>query len=160
MKTFLAKIMIFLGLIAGSAACSSENWETIPKPIADFLTEYFPLQAVSNCGYSDDVWHVKLRNSVALTFDDRYKWTSINGYGNTLPETLLFDELPPALYAYLQELSLTDGVYSVKRDNYVYNITLLDSSVTYTIATGIVTPDVPASSTIAHLRMKQREIER
>lgn len=158
MKTLIAKILIIVGIAGSLAACSSnDDWEALPTPITDFLSEYFPLQAVSSCGESDGVWHVKLRNSVAITFDDRYKWTSINGYGNTLPEMLLFDELPPALYAYLQELSLTKEVYSMTRDNFVYHVTLLDSSVTYTISTGVVTPDVPASSAISQLRMKQRK---
>ena len=158
MRTLLIKILFLASLVAGATACSSDTWEDVPGPIADFLTDYFPLQPVDNCGYSDDVWHIKLHNSAALTFDERYKWISVNGYGNTLPPMFLFDELPPALYAYLQELSLTGGVYSVTRDNFNYHVMLLDSSVTYTISTGVVTPDVPASSAIAQLGMKKGEI--
>lgn len=158
MRTLFIKILILLGLATGAASCSSDTWEDVPGPISSFLSDYFPLQPVSDCGFTDSVWHIKLRNSTALTFDDRYKWVSVNGYGEPLPEMFLFDELPPALYAYLQELSLTNGVYSVTRDSYTYNVLLLDSSVTYTITTGIVSPDMPASSAKAQLGMKKREV--
>lgn len=121
--------------------CSSTEWDDVPQPITSFLNEYFPEQAVSDYRYDGSTYHVKLRNSAALTFDENYSWTSVNGYGNILPEIFLFDQLPPALYSYLQELSLTNQVYSVTRDNIDYRVLLLDSSVTYDIDTGIVTTD-------------------
>ncbi len=129
--------------------CASNDRENVPGPVAQFLSEYFPLQAVTECSYDDNTYHVKLRNSFSLIFDDRYHWISINGYGNTLPEMFLFDELPPALYNYLQELSLTTQVYAVTHDRFVYHAMLLDSSITYTIATGIVTPDKPTSTPLS-----------
>lgn len=151
MKRFTTYITLILTILFVTPGCTSNDWEDVPTPIAQFLSQYFPLQAVSQCTETDGVYHVKLRNSMSLLFGSNYKWTSINGYGETLPETLLFDELPPALYNYLQELSLTNDVYSVTRDAFTYNITLLDSSITYTIATGIVTPDQPVSTAIAQL---------
>lgn len=154
MKRFITYITFIASLLFVLPGCSSSEWEDVPTPIAQFLSEYFPLQAVSQCSEVDDVYHVKLRNSTSLIFGSNYKWTSINGYGNPLPETLLFDQMPPALYNYLQELSLTDQVYSATRDHFTYNITLLDSSITYTIATGIVTPDIPVSTAIAQLSMQ------
>lgn len=154
MKNILTHITIILSLVIGATACSSSDWDELPAPIATFVNEYFPAQEVSQYRQDGDTYHVKLHNSVALTFDARYSWTSVNGYGNTLPQMFLFDQMPPALYAYLQELSLTDQVYSVKRDSFTYNVSLLDSSVTYTIDTGIVTPDnTPSTSAIAQLRM-------
>ena len=147
MRHLFADIILYAILLALPSACASNDWEDVPGPVARFLSQYFPLQAVTQCSYQNDIYHVKLRNSAALTFDDRYKWTSVNGYGNTLPEMFLFDQLPPALYNYLQELSFTTQVYAVTRDSFVYNVMLPDHSVTYTIATGIVTPDKPASAT-------------
>lgn len=138
MKTLLVKIALIATILFFFIGCGSDEIESVPKPIATFLSEYFPLQPVSQYGFDGNTYHVKLRNSSALTFDNTYKWVSVNGYGNTLPEIFLFDELPPALYAYLQDISLTNEVYSVTRDGVTYNVMLLDHSVTYIIATGEV----------------------
>lgn len=149
----------FLGLVLSATACEKSEWNNVPEPISRFLTEYFPLQNISQYTITETGYHVKLHNSVALTFDSDCSWTSINGYGNTLPEMFLFDQLPPALYAYLQELSLTGQVYSVTRNKIDYTVALLDYSVTYSIETGDITPDKPTeSTTIAQLGMMQGEI--
>lgn len=153
MRHLFTDMILCVILIAIPTGCASNDWEDVPGPVAQFLTRYFPLQAVTQCSYQNDTYHVKLRNSAALTFDDRYMWTSVNGYGNTLPEMLLFDQLPPALYNYLQELSFTTQVYAVTRDSFVYNVMLLDHSVTYTIATGVVTPDKPATDTLLSITL-------
>ncbi len=155
MRHLFTNMILCVILLTIKSGCASNDWENVPGPVAQFLSQYFPLQAVTQCNYQNDTYHVKLRNSSALTFDDRYKWTSVNGYGNTLPEMFLFDQLPPALYNYLQELSFTTQVYAVTRDSIVYNVMLSDHSVTYTIATGVVTPDKPESTSplsIAPLR--------
>lgn len=151
MKRIITYITLCLSLLVIPAGCASDDREDVPGPVAQFLSKYFPLQAVTQCSYDNDTYHVKLRNSTALTFDDRYHWISVNGYGDTLPEMLLFDELPPALYNYLQELSLTSQVYAVTRDSFLYHVMLLDSSVTYDISSGIVTPDEPVSTALARL---------
>lgn len=156
MKKHITRFIIFLSVIVGATACESNDWADVPQPVARFLNEYFPLQNVSECTHTEDGYHVKLHNSIALTFDQDYSWTSVNGYGNTLPEMFLFDQLPPALYAYLQDLSLTNQVYSVTRDKFDYKVALLDYSVTYSIDSGTVTPDKPNDSTaISQLRMMQ-----
>lgn len=142
MKIYTIIIPILIAVAAWAMpGCSSTQWDDVPQPITSFLDEYFPEQAVADYRYDGSTYHIKLRNSAALTFNEQYAWTSVNGYGNTLPEMFLFDQLPPALYAYLQELSLTDQVYSVTRDNIDYNVVLLDSSVRYNIDTSVVTPE-------------------
>lgn len=159
MKKHITRLILFLSVILGVTACESTDWADVPEPVAKFINEYFPLQNVSECTHTDTGYHVKLHNSAALTFDTDYKWTSVNGYGNTLPEMFLFDQLPPALYAYLQDLSLTGQVYSVTRDKFDYKVALLDYSVTYDIDSGTVTPDRPDESTaVAQLSMMQREL--
>ncbi|MDE7473060.1 MAG: hypothetical protein K2M68_05680 [Muribaculaceae bacterium] len=159
MKKHITRFLIFLSVILGTTACESNDWADVPSPVASFLHEYFPLQNVSECNHTEDGYHVKLHNSVAITFDRDYSWTSVNGYGNTLPEMFLFDQLPPAMYAYLQDLSLTRQVYSVTRDKFDYKVALLDYSVTYSIDRGTVTPDnTDNSTTVSELGMMQGEM--
>ncbi|MBD5322675.1 MAG: hypothetical protein HDS01_07910, partial [Bacteroides sp.] len=57
---------------------------------------------------------------------------------------LMYDELPPELYSYLQSTEQQNGVYELKRDKYYYKLTMLDTVLTYDIATGKVT--YPGSS--------------
>lgn len=71
-----------------------------------------------------------------MIFDSSYAWSSIDGEGATLPQVLLFDELPPALYQYLEETESLNSVYRLDRDARQYEVGLFDSALTYTIATG------------------------
>lgn len=82
---------------------------------------------------------MKLRGSDALTFDRNFAWESIDGLGECLPQVLLFDQLPPAFYEYLQDIEATDGVYSLMRDSRSYNVVLLNNSLSYNIETGAIT---------------------
>ncbi len=52
---------------------------------------------------------------------------------------MLFDQLPPKLYDYLQETEQLNSVFSMERDKDYYTLTLLDSMLRYTIATGAMT---------------------
>lgn len=128
-----------LPLFLTAISCSgNDEWNQLPEPIAEFISQYFPQEGVSSTGYNGTTYHVKLKNSAGLSFDNAYKWVSINGYGSTLPAILLFDQLPPALYEYLQENEYTEQVYSVTRDASAYTISLANSIVTYNISTGKV----------------------
>lgn len=140
MKTFVYSIIIILTAVLGLSGCSDDHDYTgnVPSSIQEFVSEYFPEQSISEYSTDGSVYRVKLHNSAAISFDGSYKWMSVNGYGNTLPEMFLFDQLPPALYSYIQEMQAVDGVYSVTRDNTSYTVSLIDSTVTYDIATGIV----------------------
>ncbi len=69
-----------------------------------------------------------------LTFGENYGWTAIDGYGMPLPQVMLFDQLPPRLYAYLQDSQQQlDSVFGMERDSKRYVLTLLDSTLTYDI---------------------------
>lgn len=66
-----------------------------------------------------------------------------------LPQMLLFDQLPPRLYNYIQEMEELNGVFSISRDGDVYYANLLDTTVKYNVKTdaldGVVTPSGSAS---------------
>jgi hypothetical protein len=74
-----------------------------------------------------------------MTFNSSYSWTNINGYGSALPQVLLFDQTPPALYQYLQATECLDEVYDMSRDTINYYLTLLNSSITYNISSEQIT---------------------
>lgn len=135
-------INILLSLIAAVAlvACHSNDlWDSLPEPIARFVSQYFPNTAVSDYSATDGNYHVKLSGAPSLTFDSNYEWTDINGRGNTLPEVLLFDRLPPALYNYLSETERLDRVYSMSRDAHTYTVVTSDTTLSYNIDTGRIT---------------------
>lgn len=117
------------------SSCHSSEWDDMPSQIAEFVSKYFPGQDISEYGSTDDGYHLRLRNSAAITFNNNCSWLSINGYGGTLPQMLLFDELPPVLYEYLQETESLNGVYAVSRDTKNYFVRLLDSDLNYNTAT-------------------------
>lgn len=71
-----------------------------------------------------------------MIFDSSYSWTTIDGEGATLPQVLLFDELPPALYEYLESTENLTSVYRLDRNSRQYDVGLFDTALTYTIATG------------------------
>lgn len=126
--------MIFTGCTSNSLL------DQLPEKVSDFIEEYFPGQEVSSATFSDEsTFLVRLHNSVLLTFNKEYNWQSINGYGSTLPQMLLFDQLPPALYQYLQEMESVDGVYGVMRDSKLYRVELQNMSLLYNIADGSIT---------------------
>lgn len=120
-------------------SCHNSVWDEMPAPISEFVSRYFPEQDVTEFGSTDDGYHVRLRNSAAITFNNNYYWLSINGYGGTLPQMLLFDEFPPALYEHLQAIEELNNVYAVSRDTKSYFVRLLDSDINYDIATGDIT---------------------
>lgn len=80
-----------------------------------------------------------MSNGPTITFDAQERWTEVDGNGAVLPEVLMYDELPPELYSYLQSTEQQNGVYEVKRDKYYYKLTMLDTVLSYDIATGKVT---------------------
>lgn len=130
----IAALMIFC-----LSSCHGSEWDDMPSQISEFVSKYFPAQEISEYGSTDDGYHVRIRNSAAITFNNNCNWLSINGYGGTLPQMLLFDELPPVLYEYLQETESLDGVYAVSRDTKVYFVRLLDSDLSYDMATDTIT---------------------
>lgn len=141
MKSSVNSILILLlGTLLVFGACSSDALEDTPTTISRFITQYFPNQRVKSYTDTADGGHkAVLDNSATLIFDENNKWIEIDGEGITLPDVLLYDQLPPELYSYLQATAQTNGVYAVSRDNFYYKLTMLDTVITYTISTGAIT---------------------
>lgn len=136
-KKYIWIISIAIVACCATSGCSSDDaWNELPSTISQFVSKYFPEQGVSGFGESDGIYHVKMKNGAALSFASDYSWISVNGYGGTLPQMFLFDQLPPELYEYIQGLDQLKDVYSVTRDDRHYTVSLLDSSIIYETATG------------------------
>ena len=141
--------MIFLGMaLAITTGCSgSDLYDDLPSEIASFVTEYFPNPDINSYTKTTDSYYVRIYNGPGLTFDTDYHWTEINGYGMPLPQVLLFDQLPPALYDYIQSAEWLDSVFAISRDSKEYIVVLLKSSLRYDIATATITTiATPASA--------------
>ena len=138
LRLLLAAIMF--PLLLWTAGCShSDLWDDVPGTIAEFLNQYFPYSELSSVTESGSNYHIRIDDGPGLTFDQTYSWIAIDGYGMPLPQVLLFDQLPPRLYDYLQETEQLNGVFSMERNKVYYVLTLLDSSLKYTIHSGEMT---------------------
>lgn len=123
-------------------ACSNNVWDEVPSPITKFIEQYYPGSGVNEYSQSDTGYRVKITNGATLLFDTDYSWTSIDGNGVRLPEVLVYNQLPPALFNYLQGIEQQTAVYSMTRDAHYYKLTMEDTVISYDIATGKVTyPD-------------------
>lgn len=142
---YISTTLIF-GLIITIFSCSDSLWDDLPEPVSNFITKYFPGQAIESEGWNDDstIYTVKLRGSDMITFDKILSWRSVNGRGGTVPQMFLFDELPPALYEYLQAMETLKDVYRVERTDSSITVELLASTVIYDLKNGKIT--VPDSS--------------
>lgn len=130
---------LFILLVAFAVCgCSSEAWDEMPDRAQKFVSQYFPgVEASSTAVGADGQYTVAMRNSVTIVFTELGVWLSVDGNGTTLPDNLLFNELPMALYSYLQEMEVTaDGVYTLRRDDTSYQVGLFNSSVVYDIGSG------------------------
>ncbi|MCC8113223.1 MAG: PepSY-like domain-containing protein [Bacteroidales bacterium] len=117
----------------------------MPREIQSFISQYYPNTQLYSFTYTDTSYTVILKNGPTIVFDNNCKWTSINGNGSPLPQTLLFDDFPPILYNYLQETETTDQVFSVTRNSTKYVVELLNTTLTYVIATGELSSSEAAS---------------
>ncbi len=131
-------LIALMGLAFASCTSDDDVWDNVPAKIAEFLNTYYPNSQLSSCEKTGSDWHVRVKDGVGITFNSQYEWTNIAGYGETLPQVLLFDELPPALYSYLEEVQALDGVYSLDRDSKQYVVGLSNTSVTYDIESGSI----------------------
>lgn len=141
MKKYTDLMLVGLvGLLIMLGACSNDAWEDLPSKISSFVTQYFPNSAVKGYSATADGGHkVTISNGPTLIFNSDEEWIDIDGEGSKLPQVLMYDQLPPALYDYLQSTSQQADVYAVTRDKYFYKLTMLDTVITYTIATGDIT---------------------
>lgn len=145
MKSLRNYIQLLALTIALTACSSSSEWEDLPEPIAVFVSQYFPGDGVAHYGESEGVYHVELKGSAMLSFDTRYAWITVNGQGEILPQVFLFDQLPPALYEYIQEFDSLGAVYSVSRNTRTYEVTLTDSYLSYNIKSREITRQYPSN---------------
>lgn len=133
---FLAPLLITLLMVG---ACSNSVWDELPSAISSFISEYFPGAGVSSYNEDGDSYRVQVRNGTTLVFDKDYHWTEVDGNGVPLPDVFMYDQLPPALYNYLQGIEQQGSVYGVKRDKDYYKLTMHDTVITYEISTGKIT---------------------
>lgn len=120
----------------------SELWDELPAEITEFINQYYPncdLQSVNN---GPNGCHVRIKDGPGMSFDKDNKWTTVDGYGMPLLQVMLFDQLPPALYDYLQGSGELNSVFSISRDKVKYTVALLNTDVYYDIATGALTGPV------------------
>lgn len=130
----LAVIIIMMG------ACNNDTWDELPESISRFVSEYFPFGELES--YSDNgkgVEIVRIKKGATLTFNSDYEWTDVNGNGVVLPVQFLFDQLPSALYSYLEAREMQHSVYRVVRSPDYITVDLLDTTVTYNQNTGEIT---------------------
>lgn len=141
MKKIAVYLIISVAAAALGACSSADNavWDELPLKITTFLNCYFPEQAVDRYVEEHGDYYVNIKNGASIIFDAGYNWISVNGNGGTLPALFLFDEMPPALYAYLQENEAVNSVYKATRDATTYELALEDETISYNINTGIVT---------------------
>lgn len=144
LEKFLFLPVIFGIIMVG--ACSSSVWDEVPAPITSFIEQYYPGSGVSSYDESDSDYRVKITNGATLVFDSDYNWISIDGNGVRLPEVLVYNQLPPALYNYLQGIEQQTSVYRMSRDSHYCKLTMENTVITYEIATGKVS--YPGGKTI------------
>lgn len=141
-KSLFAVAALAVSIIIGSlSGCKDDNdlWGELPAEISQFITQYFPNSSIDSFSESANTYHVRISNGPGMTFNKDCEWEAINGYGMPLPEVLLFDQLPPALYTYLEETSELESVFSMDRDKASYTIVLLDTTLHYDISTQEIT---------------------
>ncbi len=140
----LEKFLLFPLLIGIMVfgACSNNVWDEVPTPITSFIEQYYPGSGVSQFVQDDSGYRVQINNGATLVFDSDYSWVSVDGNGVRLPEALIYNQLPPALFNYLQGIEQQRGVFKMSRDASFYKLTMEDTVITYDIATGKITyPD-------------------
>lgn len=135
-NAFAIAILTIMSIVMPLTSCSDSKWGDLPSSIANFISEYFPSSSVESYSENNGQYYVKIKNGPSIKFDSSCAWCSIDGEGAALPQVLLFDELPPALYQYLEETESLNSVYELDRDALQYEVGLFDTALTYTISTG------------------------
>lgn len=126
--------LLLLVSILAFCSCSTDEVAGMPKLVSQFIENYFPTYGVDDFAKTGSGYWVKLKSGPGLNFDSAQHWIEVNGYGQTLSQFFLFDQLPPAIYAYLQETENLSGVYAIVRDSKRYFVSLFDSVLTYRIS--------------------------
>lgn len=143
----IAMVLLSAGLLFLPVSChNSELWNDLPAGASEFINTYYPMSELESATHSGSYYHARLSNGPGFTFDSSGSWVAVDGYGLPLPQVMLFDCLPPAMYEYLQEAELLNGVFAIARDGDVYSATLLESTLRYNVATGTLDGTVPKAS--------------
>lgn len=139
-KHFAASLISALLISLAVSACSnSELWDELPPQITTFLNQYFPGSELNSVTHTGNSTYVRINNGAGLTFDSDNQWTAVDGYGLPLPQVLLFDQLPPRMYEYLQETEQTNAVFSITHDGDTYTASLMNNTITYDTETDTLT---------------------
>lgn len=128
-------------IIAIMGACSSTPFDDLPRPVARFVTEYFPFGAIDSYHVDEATGAstVEIAHGATLTFDADCMWTDINGRGHTLPRQLLYDQLPTTLYDYIESAEMLDGVYRLQRSPADITVDFSDTRLIYDQVTQTIT---------------------
>lgn len=138
--------LLLLPLLIGLTACDSDDVDGVPSEIGRFVSHYWPGTAISSCEKTMGGYAVRVKNGPSLVFNSAYKWISISGNGQSLPAVLLFDQLPPALYEYLQDMEATGNVRVISDQAKEVIVTLPALTIHYDKATGDITERYPSTN--------------
>lgn len=123
-------------------SCTNNNlWDTLPEKITLFISLYYPDYGVSAATFDGANYYVTIDEGPSMVFDSDMDWTAIDGRGMTIPQIFLFDQLPSALYSYLEETDNTSQVYTIKRNQSTYSLALLNTYLSYNISTQQISID-------------------
>lgn len=137
-KCLLYIILVLIGMPVLLSGCNSEEWDSMPVEIQQFVSHYYPGSIIES--YHDDSsgYYVDIKDGASLVFSSPTSWRSVNGNGVVLPQVFIENEMPENLYRYLLEMEAVNGVYVATRDARVYRLNMFDSDLVYNIATGKV----------------------
>lgn len=140
MKKFYLCSFILVCILCICASCSENDslYNDMPAPIRSFIAKYYPNTAVESYDHTASNYVVRLKNSGGITFNSAYEWESVNGYGERLSQVFLYDQLPPALYSYIQETERLDDVMFVERSPRMYTLGMVDNLITYNVETDAI----------------------
>ncbi|MCH5319459.1 MAG: PepSY-like domain-containing protein [Paramuribaculum sp.] len=139
-KRFPALMLVVLTTLGFASCDDTYDFDAPESKIQTFVSQYYPGVAVDSQSTlpGGDI-QVVLKGSATILFDSQGEWISVDGNGVVLPATMLYDQLPDKLYAYIEAMEDTDGVYRIFRNSTIYTVDFLDSSIQYTISTGDIT---------------------
>lgn len=133
-------ILLCTAMAFGVQSCSDNDlYDEMPTAVNKFISHYYPNSALASFSETKTGYIAVIKNGPGITFNKDCFWTSINGYGSVVPQVFLFDELPPALYEYLQGTEQLDNVFIIIRDSKTYRLQLLNSTLAYDIDSGRLT---------------------
>lgn len=100
----------------GPVVSISENYNSLPTQIKDFLTKYFPNVASKEIEMKPmkGIYEVDLTNGYDLQFLTSGQWVKVDAPNKTvIPETMLKDLLPKDSYAFLKKKKLTKKIKEI-----------------------------------------------